>query len=49
VRGFCEILGLDPLYLANEGKIVAIVPAEQSQRALEAMQAHPQEDAASRT
>ena len=25
VRGFCEILGLDPLYLANEGKLVAIV------------------------
>src|ERR1700730_1745513 len=36
VRAFCEILGLDPLYLANEGKILAIVPAEQSQRALEA-------------
>ena len=28
VRGFCEILGLDPLYLANEGKIVAIVPPD---------------------
>ncbi len=27
VRGFCEILGLDPLYLANEGKLVAVVPA----------------------
>jgi hydrogenase maturation factor len=27
VRGACEILGLDPLYLANEGKLVAIVPA----------------------
>ena len=26
VKGFCEILGLDPLYLANEGKIVAVVP-----------------------
>ena len=47
VRGFCEILGLDPLYLANEGKIVAIVPAEQSQRALETMQAHPLGHAAS--
>ncbi len=41
VRGFCEILGLDPLYLANEGKIVAIVPAEQSQDAVAAMRAHP--------
>ena len=30
VKGFCEILGLDPLYLANEGKIVAIVPADES-------------------
>jgi len=41
VRGFCEILGLDPLYLANEGKIVAIVPPVQSQAALAAMLAHP--------
>jgi len=47
VRGFCEILGLDPLYLANEGKIVAVVPAEQSQRALDAVQAHPLGRAAS--
>jgi hydrogenase expression/formation protein HypE len=41
VRGFCEILGLDPLYLANEGKLVAVVPPEQSQQALSAMQSHP--------
>jgi len=41
VRGFCEILGLDPLYLANEGKIVAIVPVEQSRSALDAMRSHP--------
>jgi len=40
VRGFCEILGLDPLYLANEGKIVAIVPPEQETAALSAMRAH---------
>lgn len=26
VKAFCEVLGLDPLYLANEGKIVVIVP-----------------------
>ena len=47
VRGFCEILGLDPLYLANEGKIVAIVPPEQAQAALVAMRAHPLGAAAS--
>jgi hydrogenase expression/formation protein HypE len=41
VKGFCEILGLDPLYLANEGKIVAIVPAEETEAALAAMRAHP--------
>jgi hydrogenase expression/formation protein HypE len=41
VRGFCEILGLDPLYLANEGKIVAIVPPEQAEPALAALHAHP--------
>ena len=32
VKGFCEILGLDPLYLANEGKIVAVVPSAQCRR-----------------
>ena len=41
VKGFCEILGLDPLYLANEGKIAAIVPAPQAEAALAAMRAHP--------
>ncbi|MFO1124399.1 MAG: hydrogenase expression/formation protein HypE [Methylocystis sp.] len=41
VRGFCEILGLDPLYLANEGKIVAIAPPDEADRAVEAMRAHP--------
>jgi len=41
VRGMCEILGLDPLYLANEGKLVAIVPAEHAEHVLEAMRAHP--------
>jgi hydrogenase expression/formation protein HypE len=41
VRGFCEILGLDPLYLANEGKIVAVVPAEEIPAALAALRAHP--------
>jgi hydrogenase expression/formation protein HypE len=41
VKGFCEILGLDPLYLANEGKIVAVVPADEQEAALAAMRAHP--------
>jgi hydrogenase expression/formation protein HypE len=41
VKGACEILGLDPLYLANEGKLVAIVPAAQAHRVLAAMHAHP--------
>jgi hydrogenase expression/formation protein HypE len=41
VRGACEMLGLDPLYVANEGKLVAVVPSEHADRALEAMRAHP--------
>ena len=41
VRGMCEILGLDPLYLANEGKLVAVVPGEAAEAALAAMRAHP--------
>jgi hydrogenase expression/formation protein HypE len=41
VKGACEILGLDPLYLANEGKLVAIVAPGDAQRVLIAMRAHP--------
>ena len=41
VRGMCEILGLDPLYLANEGKLVAIVPADAANTLVETMRAHP--------
>jgi hydrogenase expression/formation protein HypE len=41
VRGVCEILGLDALYFANEGKLVAVVPAEAADAVLAAMQAHP--------
>jgi hydrogenase expression/formation protein HypE len=41
VKGACEILGLDPLYLANEGKLVAIVPPDAADAVLAAMQAHP--------
>ncbi len=41
VRGICELLGLDPLYLANEGKLVTIVPAPAADALLAAMRAHP--------
>ncbi|MBS1876337.1 MAG: hydrogenase expression/formation protein HypE [Acidobacteria bacterium] len=41
VRGACELLGLDPLYVANEGKLAAVVPAELADRVVEAMRAHP--------
>lgn len=41
VKGFCEILGLDPLYLANEGKIVCVVPRADERAALEALRGHP--------
>jgi hydrogenase expression/formation protein HypE len=41
VRGACEMLGLDPLYVANEGKLIAVVPPEDAGRALGAMRAHP--------
>ena len=37
VAGVCELLGLDPLYLANEGKLLAFVAAEDSERVLAAM------------
>jgi hydrogenase expression/formation protein HypE len=37
VRGFCGILGLDPLYMGNEGKMVAVVAKEDAQKALQAM------------
>ncbi len=42
VRGMCEILGLDPLYLANEGKLLAIVPREYVERVMEAMRLLPE-------
>ncbi len=41
VKGVCEILGLDPLYLANEGKVVVVVPPDQADFALAALRAHP--------
>ena len=41
VDAACELLGLDPLYIANEGKLVAIVAPEQADAALAALRAHP--------
>jgi hydrogenase expression/formation protein HypE len=41
VRGACEMLGLDPLYVANEGKLVAIVDPAKADAVLEAMRKHP--------
>jgi hydrogenase expression/formation protein HypE len=41
VRGACEILGLDPLYVANEGKMLAFVARERAEEALEVMRDHP--------
>jgi hydrogenase expression/formation protein HypE len=41
VRGACEILGLDPLHIANEGKLVAVVPRTEADGALAALRAHP--------
>lgn len=35
IKGFCDILGLDPLYMANEGKMIAIIPERQAEKALE--------------
>jgi len=41
VRGACELLGLDPLYVANEGKLLAIAAPEVADRLLARMQSHP--------
>ena len=41
VQGVCDILGFDPLYLANEGKCVAFVPEEEAEAALQAMKSSP--------
>ena len=40
VAAACEILGLDPLQVANEGKLLAIVPADAADHVLAAMRAH---------
>src|SRR5579871_4545745 len=41
VRGACEMLGLDPLYVANEGKLIAIVAADVAEQLVDAMRANP--------
>jgi hydrogenase expression/formation protein HypE len=47
VNAACEMLGLDPLYIANEGKLVAILPEEMAEKVLSVMHAHEYgEDAA---
>ena len=41
VIGACELLGFDPLYVANEGKLIAIVPPNAAEAVLDALRAHP--------
>lgn len=48
VAGACEFLGLDPFYVANEGKLIAVVPAGEAEVALAALRAHPLGAAAAR-
>ncbi len=42
VLAACELLGLDPLYCANEGKLLAVVPAERAEEALRALRSRPE-------
>jgi hydrogenase expression/formation protein HypE len=41
VAAACELLGMDPIYVANEGKLLAIVPRDQGEAILAAMRSHP--------
>jgi hydrogenase expression/formation protein HypE len=41
VQAACEMLGFDPLYIANEGKLIVICPADEAEAALTAMRLHP--------
>lgn len=41
VRGACELLGFDPLYVANEGRFAVFVPPHESEKTLQLMRAHP--------
>lgn len=47
VRGACEILGFDPLYVANEGRFVAMVPPADAERTVERLRRHPLTSSAS--
>lgn len=42
VQGACEILGLDPIFVANEGRFITICPEETSKKVLQIIQSHPQ-------
>lgn len=42
VKAMCELLGFDPLYIANEGKVVFVVPLDKSEKVLKKMKKHPQ-------
>jgi hydrogenase expression/formation protein HypE len=41
VNGACDLLGIDPLYVANEGKLIAVVPPDEADAALASLRAHP--------
>jgi hydrogenase expression/formation protein HypE len=41
VQGACDLLGIDPVYVANEGKFLAVVPAAETEAAVAALRAHP--------
>jgi hydrogenase expression/formation protein HypE len=41
VTGACDLLGIDPLYVANEGKVIAVVDANEAEAALDALRSHP--------
>jgi hydrogenase expression/formation protein HypE len=47
VVGACDLLGIDPLYVANEGKLVAVVAPDEAERAMTALRAQPGGAAAS--
>jgi hydrogenase expression/formation protein HypE len=48
VAAACELLGIDPLYVANEGKCIAVVAPEEAEAALAALRSHPLGGAATR-
>ena len=48
VQAACELLGLDPLYCANEGKLLAVVPAERAEEALHVLRRFPEGEGAAR-